>query len=78
MLDATTLPDGFDVVLPAGAPLDPLGNRESALRALTRVRDAGATIASCSVGARSVEHYCEQLEELHRIALAEGSSFTTS
>ncbi len=48
------------------------------LRALTRVRDAGATIASCSVGARSVEHYCEQLEELHRIALAEGFSFTTS
>ncbi|MDE8648544.1 TIGR03619 family F420-dependent LLM class oxidoreductase [Rhodococcus qingshengii] len=78
MLDATTLPDGFDVVLPAGAPLDPLGNRESTLRALTLVRDAGATIASCSVGARSVEHYCEQLEELHRIALTEGFSFTTS
>lgn len=32
MLDATTLPDGFDVVLPAGAPLDPLGNRESTSR----------------------------------------------
>lgn len=78
MLAAAPLPENFDVVLSTGAPLDPLGNRESVVRSLTRVRDAGATIASNSISASSASHFVDQLEELHAIALAEGFDFETS
>ncbi|WP_336880904.1 LLM class F420-dependent oxidoreductase [Rhodococcus globerulus] len=78
MLAVATLPDGFDVVLSTGASLDPLGDSESTSRALAGVRDAGATIASSSIHATDVGHYCDQVNELHRIALSEGVDFTTS
>ncbi|OYD66905.1 TIGR03619 family F420-dependent LLM class oxidoreductase [Rhodococcus sp. OK302] len=78
MLAAAPLPERFDVILSTGAPLDPLGDAEQTVRALTRVRDAGATIASSSITATSAAHFSDQLEELHRIALAEGIEFTAS
>jgi probable F420-dependent oxidoreductase len=77
MLAAVTLPASFDVVLSTGAPLDPLGAPDKTTGALSRLRDAGATIASASLTARTAEHYGEQLEELHRLATTEGVEFAT-
>lgn len=64
MLTATSLPDGFEVVLGAGRPLDPRGDPDRARRAIDRTRDAGATIVSVHLAATSLDHYIEQLETL--------------
>ncbi|MGA5536236.1 TIGR03619 family F420-dependent LLM class oxidoreductase [Mycolicibacterium nivoides] len=61
------LPADFDVVLSPGVALDPLGDPDSARGRLVRLRDAGATIANCTVQARSAEHFCDQLAALHAI-----------
>lgn len=68
MLDQADLPDGFEVVLNAGRPVDPTGAPEATVRALIRTRDAGATVVSTSISAHSAEHYCEQLEALQTLA----------
>lgn len=68
MLATTDLPDGFEVVLSPGRPLDPTGAPQDTVAALARLRDAGATLLSASVSARSAEHYCEQLTALHTLA----------
>lgn len=78
MLETVSLPEGFDVILPTGAPLDPSANPEATIRALHKVDGAGATIASCTLSARSAEHYCDQLGELARLARAEGFELPTS
>ncbi|MCB8910066.1 LLM class F420-dependent oxidoreductase [Rhodococcus rhodochrous] len=54
---------GFEVVLSA-AGLDPLGDPDGVRRKLDRAVAAGATIIGVGVAARSVDHYCEQLEAL--------------
>lgn len=64
MLGATELPDEFEVVLGSGRPLDPTGDPERTVRALTRTRDAGATVATSHISATSAAHYVEQLEAL--------------
>lgn len=64
MLDEAPLPDGFEVVLGAGRPLDPLGEPDRSRRAIQRTRAAGATIVNVHVGATSADHYVEQLEAL--------------
>lgn len=61
------LPAGFDVVLAPGVALDPQGDPKTTRDRLVRLRDAGATIANCSVQARSAEHFCDQLAALLRI-----------
>ncbi|MCG7608806.1 MULTISPECIES: TIGR03619 family F420-dependent LLM class oxidoreductase [Mycobacterium] len=61
------LPGDFDVVLSPGAPLDPSGDADTVRKRLTRLRDAGATIANCSVQARNAEHFCDQLAALKAI-----------
>lgn len=68
MLGAVTLPPGFDVVLSAGKPLDPMGHPESTERALQRLRGAGATLAGVTITAESVAHYREQLAALQPLA----------
>lgn len=68
MLARFELPPGFEVVLPAGRALDPLGDPEGAAGQLIRVRDAGATVVNCSVSATSAGHFVEQLEALRHIA----------
>ncbi|MFD7291955.1 LLM class F420-dependent oxidoreductase [Streptomyces sp. NPDC059897] len=68
MLAGTELPDGFEVVLSPGRPLDPAGAPKDTAAALTRLRDAGATLLSASVSARSAEHYCEQLDTLYALS----------
>ncbi|WKG05427.1 TIGR03619 family F420-dependent LLM class oxidoreductase [Mycolicibacterium sp. HK-90] len=61
------LPADFDVVLSPGVALDPLGDPDGVRSRLGRLRDVGATIANCSVQARSAEHFCEQLAALQAI-----------
>ncbi|THA64553.1 LLM class F420-dependent oxidoreductase [Streptomyces sp. A0958] len=68
MVGAATLPEGFEVVLSAGHPLDPSGDERGAAEALRRVSDAGATLVSVSLSARSAAHYVEQLEALAAVA----------
>lgn len=64
MLAGADLPDGFEVVLSAGRPLDPAGAPDATAAALHRVQEAGATVISASISAESAEHYCEQLAAL--------------
>ncbi|MGE2835823.1 TIGR03619 family F420-dependent LLM class oxidoreductase [Mycobacterium sp. SMC-4] len=67
MLAAVEIPDGFDVVLSTG-PLDPATEAAAVRRRLRSLRDAGATAVSCTVTARSAEHYTEQLHLLRELA----------
>ncbi|MFI6874816.1 LLM class F420-dependent oxidoreductase [Streptomyces sp. NPDC050400] len=67
MVGAAPLPEGFEVVLSAGRPLDPSGDAEGASTALRRVSAAGATLVSVSLTAQSPNHYVEQLEALAEI-----------
>lgn len=71
MLGQADLPAGFDVVLSAGRPVDPIGDPEATLDRLVTVRKAGATIVSTAVAATSASHYVEQLEALAELAARE-------
>lgn len=68
MVGAASLPEGFEVVLSAGRPLDPSGDVEGTGEALRKVVRAGATLVSVSLTARSAGHYVEQLEALAALA----------
>ncbi|MFF0815188.1 LLM class F420-dependent oxidoreductase [Rhodococcus sp. NPDC003318] len=70
MLARTTVPDGMAVVLGTSRPLDPAAAPDTAVRALTRLRDAGATIAGVTLAATSATHYCDQLSTLKHLAQA--------
>ncbi len=67
MLAKAPVPENFEIVLAPGRPLDPMGEEEKAQRAILRLRDAGATVVSATVSARSATHYVEQLEALAAI-----------
>lgn len=64
MLAEVEVPAGFEVVLPAGRPLDPQSDPDGARAAALRAVEAGATIVQASVAAGSAAHYVEQLEAL--------------
>ena len=64
LLSRHDLPPGFEVVLNAGAPLDPMGAPEAAKAQLRAVADAKATTANVYLSAQSSAHYLEQLEAL--------------
>ncbi|MEU9320041.1 TIGR03619 family F420-dependent LLM class oxidoreductase [Streptomyces sp. NPDC048295] len=68
MVGDASLPDGFEVVLSAGRPLDPSGDPDGAAEALRKVSGAGATLVSVSLTAGSAGHYVEQVEALAAIA----------
>lgn len=68
MVGAAELPEGFEVVLSAGRPLDPSGDPDRTAEALRRVSAAGATVVSVSLSAESAGHYLEQLEALAVLA----------
>lgn len=68
MLDGVEVPEDFELVLGAGRPMRPLEDPDQARRALTRTKEAGATIANVHLAADSAAHYIEQLEALAAIA----------
>ena len=78
MLRRVDLPAGFDVVLDAGRLLDPLGDRDAALRALDRRRAIGATVVSAGIVSTGADHYCDQLAALHEYAGEAGVTFESS
>lgn len=68
-LRAREIPPGFEVVLPADRPLDPVGDPDATRDTLRAMAAAGTTVVSARFRHRSVEHYIEQihaLAELHR------------
>ncbi len=70
-LAAREIPPGFEVVLPADQPLDPVGTPEATTEKLAAMEAAGTTIVSARFVHRSLEHYLEQvhaLAEIHRTA----------
>lgn len=64
MLREVDLPDGFEVVLSPGRPLDPLGDPDGTRRRLAALRDAGATVATCAVSADDVGEHVGHLARL--------------
>ncbi|WP_026918668.1 TIGR03619 family F420-dependent LLM class oxidoreductase [Gordonia shandongensis] len=74
LLSCVSTPPEFDVVLGVG-PVDPLGDPDTAVRRLARVRDVGATVASVTVGSRDAAHHVDQLARLRELAIGEGATF---
>ena len=70
MLSGVELPDGFDLVLATGGAVDPTEEPDRTRCQLKARREVGATAVTCSLRARSPEHYIEQLSALR--ALADG------
>ena len=68
-LRARELPSGFDVVLPADQPLDPVGEPGLTEETLRTMAVAGATILSARFIHHSLEHY---LEQIHALAELQG------
>ena len=67
-LRARELPPGFEVVLPADQPLDPVQQPEATVETLAAMQAAGTTTVSARFIHHSFEHYLEQihaLAELH-------------
>lgn len=67
-LQAHDLPAGFEVVLPAERPLDPVKEPERTRETLQTMAAAGTTTVSARFVHHSLEHYLEQihaLAELH-------------
>lgn len=73
LLAGLDLPPDFEVVLPTGHALDPIGDAADTRRRLRRLRDAGASAVTCTVAADSADHYCEQLAVLRDIADEQGA-----
>lgn len=67
MLEQVELPARFEVVLDAGAPLDPGAEPDRTLEQLEQTVKAGATMISAHLRAESAGHYCEQLAALARL-----------
>lgn len=70
-LQAKEIPPGFDVVLPADRPLDPVGEPEATAETLAAMEKAGTTVVSARFVHRSLEHY---LEQVHALAELHGST----
>lgn len=73
-LQAHDLPAGFEVVLPAERPLDPVKEPERTRETLQTMAAAGTTTVSARFVHHSLEHYLEQihaLAELHGLPLVD-------
>lgn len=71
MLAPFDLPPGFEVVLGAGRPLDPVGEPDRAARSVARTLAVGATIVSVHLAAESCAHYVEQMEALMALTITD-------
>jgi alkanesulfonate monooxygenase SsuD/methylene tetrahydromethanopterin reductase-like flavin-dependent oxidoreductase (luciferase family) len=58
------LPPGFEVVMPADHPLDPIGEPDATTETLAKLVDGGTTTLSARFVHHSLEHYLEQLHAL--------------
>ena len=63
-LQSFELPAGFDVVMPADKPLDPVGEPEVTREILKTTAAGGTTILSARFIHRSLAHYLEQIHAL--------------
>jgi probable F420-dependent oxidoreductase len=68
MLASVELPSGFDVVLATQRSVDPIDAPERTRDQLLALRATGATSITCSVRARSANHYVDQLSALRDLA----------
>ncbi len=66
--EASDLPP-FEVVLPSGKLLDPIGESDTAVDVLVALRDIGATMVNVNFRHHSAAHYLEQLEALAVLAV---------
>jgi probable F420-dependent oxidoreductase len=67
MLADADLPPGFDVVLLAPEPLDPIDHPEETLQSLDELEKAGATLVNVRAVSRSLQHFLEQLHALREL-----------
>ncbi|GAC1396243.1 MAG: LLM class F420-dependent oxidoreductase [Mycobacterium sp.] len=63
-LQSRDVPDGFEVVLPADRPLDPIDDPDGTQEVLQNMAAGGTTILSARFMHRSLEHYLEQIHAL--------------
>lgn len=77
MVDEVSPQADFDVVLPAGRPLDALHDADRVRARLERVTEAGATIVSAGISATSAADYCDQLAALAAIADLQSADLTS-
>ncbi len=61
------IPAGFDLVLSADRPLDPLGDPSATIEDLAALSAAGATVVNVVVVHESLRQYLDQLEALSRL-----------
>jgi probable F420-dependent oxidoreductase len=78
LLARVDVPENFEVVLSAGAPLDPIGSPDTVARSLEKRREAGTTVVSATLASTSATQYCEQLEALRQLGDTLGLSFRTT
>ena len=77
-LSARDVPDGFEVVLPAERPLDPVGRPEAAKETLEKMAAAGTTTLFAYFTHTSLEHYLEQIHALAEMHGLDGLKGTPS
>ena len=63
-LQSRDVPEGFEVVLPADRPLDPIDDPDGTQAVLRNMAAGGATMLSARFIHRSLEHYLEQIHAL--------------
>jgi hypothetical protein len=66
-LQSRELPDGFEVVLFADRPLDPVKDPVGTRATLQAMEAAGTTIVSANFVHHSLEHYLEQIHALSEL-----------
>jgi probable F420-dependent oxidoreductase len=63
-LQSVDLPEDFEIVMPAGRPLDPVGEPEATREILAELTAGGTTTLSARFVHRSLAHYLEQIHAL--------------
>ncbi|MET0700868.1 MAG: TIGR03619 family F420-dependent LLM class oxidoreductase [Mycobacterium sp.] len=77
-LETFDVPSGFEVVMPAEQPLDPVGEPQATADTLGRMAAGGTTTLSARFVHHSLEHYLEQLHALVELPGAELTHQSTS
>jgi alkanesulfonate monooxygenase SsuD/methylene tetrahydromethanopterin reductase-like flavin-dependent oxidoreductase (luciferase family) len=73
-LQTFELPPGFEVVMPAERPLDPVGEPRATKETLEALAAGGTTILSARFIHHSLEHYLEQIHALAELHGLEGQA----